>query len=271
MADTVIRLVIAEDEDSIRERIEKYIRTSTTVIDEVYSAATGQEALDLIFRYRPQIMLMDIQMPVKDGLKVLREATVAGVCPKTIILSGHEVFAYAQKAMRYGVADYLLKPCRSIEILQKLEYLALEAVPERGSHAAKKAQNPEKPAEVKQHAAKPESGSNRFVDEALRYLYEHYPEDVTQPVVAEWLGVTAGYLSSLFTRHLGCGFTECLNNIRVERACDYFVDNSIKTYEVAFRVGFKDEKYFSSMFKKIMGVTPSQYRAGLRSNSPSGR
>lgn len=250
MSGPVIRLVIAEDEDSIRERIEKYIRSHTTVIDEVYGAATGQEALDLIFRYHPQILLLDIQMPVKDGLKVLQEACAAGVRPKTIILSGHDAFRYAQKAIRYGVSDYLLKPCRSIELLQKLEYLALEAVPERAVPPAPEGDS--------------ETGGNRFVQDALRYMQEHYPEAITQPVVAQELGVSASYLSSLFTRHMGCGFAECLNKIRIERACDYFVDSAMKTYEVAFRVGFHDEKYFSNVFKKFMGVTPSQYRQGIR-------
>lgn len=246
MSNPIIRLVIAEDEDSIREKIENYIRKSSTVIDEVYGASTGQEALDLIFRYHPQILLLDIQMPLKDGIKVLQEATIAGVCPKTIILSGHDTFTYAQKAIRYGVSDYLLKPCRSIEILQKLEYLALEAVPEREI-----ANSPEEDTE---------SSGNRFVEDALQYMEEHYPEQITQPIVAEKLGVSAGYLSTLFTRHMNCGFTECLNKIRISRACDYFVDSGIKTYEVAYRVGFHDEKYFSNVFKKIMGVTPSQYR-----------
>lgn len=240
-----IRLLIAEDEDSIRSSISSYIQKNTRVFNEVLSAATGQEALDLILRYRPAAMLLDIQMPIKDGLTVLKEATAAGVCPKTIILSGHDAFSYAQKAIRYGVADYLLKPCRSTEILQKLEQLVAD-------------QPPQSPQPAQDDDS--EASGNRLVEEALRYMNEHYPEPITQPVVAEALGVTPGYLSTLFSRNVGSGFAECLNKLRIERACEYFVDEQIKTYEVAFRVGFHDEKYFSSVFKKMMGLTPSQYR-----------
>lgn len=248
-----VRLLIAEDEESIRGSIENYVRRSTTVFDEVLGAATGQEALDLIFRYRPQVMLLDIQMPVKDGLTVLKEATAAGVCPKTIILSGHDAFSYAQKAIRYGVADYLLKPCRAAEILQRLEQLVpAEAAGEPDAADALSGDG--------------EVAGNRLVEQALRYIEEHYPEPITQPVVAEALGVTPGYLSTLFTRSPGGGFAEQLNSIRIQRACDYFVDGQMKTYEVAFRVGFHDEKYFSSVFKKLMGVTPSQYRKSKKEN-----
>jgi two-component system response regulator YesN len=242
-----IRLLIAEDEDSIRVSIENYVRRHTVVFDEVFGAATGQEALDIIFRYRPRVMLLDIQMPLKDGPAVLKEATAAGACPKTIILSGHNDFSYAQKAIRYGVADYLLKPCRSTEILEKLERLAGEG--------------------REDDEARPDAGApagNRLVEDALHYMREHYPEPVTQPLVAQVLGVTPGYLSTLFTRHTGSGFSDCLNKIRIEHACDYYLDGQMKTYEIAFRVGFHDEKYFSSVFKKIMGVTPSQYRQSLR-------
>lgn len=239
-----VRLIIAEDEESIRTSIENYVRKNTSVFDEVYGAATGQEALDLIFRYHPQVMLLDIQMPIKDGLTVLKEATFADACPKTIILSGHDTFDYARKALRYNVFDYLLKPCRSTEILEKLEKLA-------GKTASK-------PAAANETGT--DTAGNRFVEQALHYMREHYPEPITQPIVAEALGVTPSYLSTLFTRNLGYGFAECLNKIRIERACDYFVDSQMKTYEVAYRVGFQDEKYFSNVFKKIMGLTPSQYR-----------
>lgn len=181
---------------------------------------------------------------------MLEEALSVGVCPRTIILSGHDAFSYAQRAIRYGVSDYLLKPCRSTEILEKLEALAVQEEAVTAQQA---------PAHDEEKADR-----NRLVADALRYMQEHYPEAVTQPMVAEALGVTPSYLSSLFSRYSANGFAECLGRIRIERACDYFVDGRMKTYEVAYRVGFQDEKYFSSVFKKIMGVTPSQYRKQIK-------
>ena len=113
-----IKLLIADDEDVIRNGITKYIQLHTERFDKIYLAQNGQEAIDIIFRDRPDIMLMDVQMPLKNGLEVMMEAQKAGILPETIILSGFDEFRYAQQALKVGAKDYLLKPCRSSEILQ---------------------------------------------------------------------------------------------------------------------------------------------------------
>ncbi len=237
-----IKLLIAEDEDSVRNSMKNFISAKADLVSEVFLAANGQEAIDAIFRHRPHIMLLDIQMPLKDGLTVMEEATAAGVCPKTIIMSGHDDFEYARKALRFNAVDYLLKPCRSTEILERIRLVAsgvLGGAPE----------------------SKPvRSSGNATVDAASAYMEEHYHEDLTLPHVAEQIGISPGYLSTLFSRAFGWGFADHLNHIRIERACDYYYDNRIKTYEVALKVGFKDEKYFSNVFKRIKGKSPSEYR-----------
>ena len=243
-----IRLLIAEDEDSIRENIENHIQQNARYIDEVYSVSNGQEAMDCLVRLSPQLMLLDIQMPLKDGIAVLKEATNAGICPRTVILSGHSDFRYAQQAIHYNVEDYLLKPCRASEMLQKLDGMAREI---KGDLARGK---PVADTDVKSRTG------NKLVEEAMEYIRMHYHKDIHLPLVAEAIGITPSYLSSLFTSHLNCGFVDYLNKIRIDRACAYFVDHKIKTYEVAYKVGFRGEKYFSSVFKKVMGVSPSEYR-----------
>ncbi|MDR1688287.1 MAG: response regulator [Clostridiales bacterium] len=246
---TTVKLLLAEDEDAIRESIQKYISAHTKVISEIYAAENGGQALDMIMRYRPEIMLMDIQMPLKSGLEVMREAIAAGVCPKTVILSGHDQFSYAQQALRLGAVDYLLKPCRAAEILEKLETLAREVC-----------------SAAEASAPKQDEGGKRvhsIVEKALTFMKEHYPENLTLPLVAEKTGVSPNYLSALFGKNVNMGFTDKLNEIRIERACDYFAAGGMRTYEVAYKVGFNDEKYFSSVFKKLKGASPSEYKKQL--------
>ena len=72
--------------------------------------------------------------------------------------------------------------------------------------------------------------------------------------------VTPPYLSTLFTKYENCGFIDYLNQFRVERAKMFLHDYGLKTYEVAYKVGFQDEKYFSRVFKRITGKSPSEYR-----------
>lgn len=238
-----MRLLIAEDEEKIRNGIENHIRSNTSCFDEIVSASNGQMAIDLIVQLRPQIMLLDIQMPVKDGLAVMREATQAGICPRTVILSGHGEFAYAQQALRYGAVDYLLKPCRASEILERLESLARQEFLDRQS--AGEAQ---------------EAQGNAMVRKAIAYMERHYPENISLSIVAEAIGISPNYLSTLFTRTEQGGFVDQLNKIRIDRARDYFQDGGVKTYEVAYKVGFRDEKYFATVFKKLTGMSPSEYK-----------
>ncbi|MDO5346072.1 MAG: response regulator [Lachnospiraceae bacterium] len=236
-----MKLLIAEDEDMIRNGMEKYIRLHTDRFDKIYLARNGQEAIDIIFKKRPEIMLLDIQMPGKDGIDVMKEAKSAGILPATIILSGYEEFRYAQQALRYGARCYLLKPSRSSDILKQIFEIADEI---SGS--------PQKPEE--------ESISSSIAERAKEYVEEYYHEELTLQRVADEVGISPGYLSTIFSQYLGVGFIDYLNQVRIGHACAYLKQKYFKTYEIAYKVGFQDEKYFTRVFKKIMGVTPSEYK-----------
>lgn len=94
----------------------------------------------------------------------------------------------------------------------------------------------------------------------MEYIKEHYAEDISLQSVAEKVGISGGYLSTLFSQNLNCKFIDYLNQVRIDRACVYLEQNFLKTYEIAYRVGFRDEKYFSKVFKKIKGLSPKEYR-----------
>ena len=238
-----IKLLIVDDEDTIRNGIAKYIQLHTDRFDKIYLASNGQEALDIIFRNKPDIMFLDVQMPLKDGIEVMQEAKRADILPYTMILSGYDEFKYCQQALRLGAKEYLLKPVRSSDILQMVNRAADELF---GRDENVKTQ----PTEEKNH----------LVELAKEYVEEHYYENLMLADVAQKVGVSAGYLSTLFQKQLSKGFVDYLNEIRIEHACTYLQQNYLKTYEIAYKVGFKDEKYFSKVFKKIKGQSPSEYR-----------
>lgn len=235
-------LLIADDEERVLRHMSSYIQKHTTCFGKVYCAKNGQEALDIIFQYQPDVLL-DVKMPVKSGLDVMREASAAGKCPKTVILSGYDTFSYAQQALRLGAVDYLLKPCRSTEVLKKLESIVEDQRP-REQVEAKKEGNP-------------------ITNAAVNYIQEHLSEEINQRIVAEQVGVSSSYLSTLFAQEFGYGFVDYLNKQRIQYACDYMHDSKMKIYEIAFRAGFRDEKYFSKVFKKVTGKSPSEYRKSL--------
>lgn len=240
-----LKLLIADDEDVIRCGVAKYIKLHTERFEQIYEAENGQEAIELLFAYQPDILLLDVQMPLKTGIDVMKEAKRAGLNPVVIILSGYDEFQYAQQAVRLGAKEYLLKPVRAKDILESLNRLADEYIG---------AENEEKD----------EIAENQLVKRAEDYILEHYMEPVTLNEVAEKLGVSKGYVSTLFTQNRKCGFVDYLNYVRVERACSYLEQNYFKIYEIAYKVGFQDEKYFAKVFKKIKSMSPKEYRTMKR-------
>ena len=122
-----MKLLVADDEDIIRHGVIKYIKLHTDRFDKIYEAENGQEAIDLLLKYQPDILLLDVQMPLKNGIDVMREAKRAGLHPIVVILSGYDEFNYAKQAIHYGAKEYLLKPVRAADILECLSHLADES------------------------------------------------------------------------------------------------------------------------------------------------
>lgn len=237
------KLLIVDDEDTIRNGIAKYIQLHTDRFDQICTASNGEEAVEIIFRSKPDIMILDMQMPIMDGIEVMREAERAGILPYTLVLSGYDEFRYCQQALRLGARDYLLKPVRSSDILNMVHEAADELF---GKDTLS----------IQEIAGE----KNKLVEIAREYVQEHYFEKISLTDVADKIGVTPGYLSTLFQKQLDKGFIDFLNEVRIERACTYLQQNYLKTYEIAYKVGFNDEKYFSKVFKKLKGCSPSEYK-----------
>ena len=103
-----------------------------------------------------------------------------------------------------------------------------------------------------------------ILKKAVDYLSSHYNEQVTLNEVAEHTYVSTYYISRMFKKELGKNFVDYLNEIRVENAKELLKDIRFKTYEVAEMVGIPDAHYFSKLFKKYEGVTPSEYRENVK-------
>ncbi len=100
----------------------------------------------------------------------------------------------------------------------------------------------------------------KLVNNALKYIEENYSDDLSLESVAQKVFVSAGYLSTIFKQVLQKNFVDSLHEIRIQKAKERLRDHHAKIYEIAVEVGYKDEKYFSQIFKKITGMTPNQFR-----------
>ncbi|GIP34804.1 response regulator [Paenibacillus sp. J2TS4] len=109
-------LMIVDDEVQLLDNMARNIPWEEHGIEVVATAGNGSEALRLFQINRPDIVLLDIQMPEIDGLTVAERITAIHPRVKIVILSGHDDFSYAQKALEYNVIKYLLKPAGFKEI-----------------------------------------------------------------------------------------------------------------------------------------------------------
>jgi two-component system response regulator YesN len=107
-----MKLLIADDDEQIREGIKEGIDWASLGIDEVISASNGIEALELFLSNLPEIVVTDIRMPGLDGLSFLKRIKEIKPITKVIILSGFSDFEYLKKAIQFGAVDYELKPIK---------------------------------------------------------------------------------------------------------------------------------------------------------------
>ncbi|MDF2669680.1 MAG: two component transcriptional regulator, AraC family protein [Paenibacillus sp.] len=115
-----MNLLIVEDELRLCNSLANNFAWETYGIEVIGMAHNGLQAIELLERRKPDIVILDIQMPGMDGLTLARHIQEQSPLTKMIILSGHDNFTYAQTALELGVVKYLLKPAGDEEILQSV-------------------------------------------------------------------------------------------------------------------------------------------------------
>jgi len=103
----MIKLLVVDDEIDIREFLANFFKKRKL---STYTASNGEEALRLLTKERPEIMLLDIKMPRMDGLEVLKRAKELDKNIKIIMITGREDKESEEKASRLGVVNYIHKP-----------------------------------------------------------------------------------------------------------------------------------------------------------------
>lgn len=253
------KLMIVDDEPNVVSGIKSVIDWQSNDIEVCATANDGQEAFDIMKEVKPDIALMDIKMPNMTGLELLQKLNENSSEIKVIFLSGYDDFDYARLALRYGASDYLLKPCMPDEILKSV--LKVKSTIERAKHTESLLEK----ADIKNNNNQVSANKNVNVvlRAALDYIHENYHTDLNLKTVADKVFITSGYLSLLFKQQLDINFVDYLNKYRIDMSKKLLADIKYKTYEVAYKVGFKDEKYFSQMFKKYTSQTPREFRNSI--------
>lgn len=238
-----LRVILVDDEIMIREGFKRLFDWEAHDCQVVGEAADGMEALAQIDALRPDIVIMDINIPIMNGLKVIQLSRMKHPDTAFVIVSGYDDFSYCREALRLQITDYILKPVNYEEFGTCIDNLKISLFERRVSVEAEQAQQEE-----------------RSITGITRYLQQHLAEEMSLTALAEVFHLNPQYISQLFKNEIGVGFLAYLTNIRMEKAKKLLLATSLSIAEVAEQSGYGDYRVFTKVFKKTEGITPSQYR-----------
>ncbi len=243
------RVILVDDEIRILEGLCKVVNWSDYNCQVVGTASSAEEGTRLIKALHPHILFTDICMPDQNGLSMVAGLRSEFPDMQVVILTGHRDFAFAQEAIRLGVARFLLKPSKMDEIREAIAFAT-----EKLDHLQPRISADEK----YQHAG------SFIVKQALSYMEKNYRQKLTLQEVADCCFVSQWHLSKLLNRYTEKSFYDILNAIRIERAKELLRDPKLKIGNISEQVGYADTAHFARTFKKHAGMSANEYRNSLK-------
>ncbi|MBS4210632.1 response regulator [Bacillus sp. FJAT-50079] len=236
------QILLVEDERWVRTAIRKTVEKTGLPFTVVHESKNGVDAYDWLTQNNVDIVLTDIRMPAMDGIALMGEVRRLELKTDVVIISGHDDFAYTQQAIRLGAFDYLLKPVELDGLNETLK-----------KWMAQKERIQEENQTMNVDELSP-------IEQVIQYMKTSISADFSLATAANMAHLSPSYFCKLFKKQTGTNFSDYVISIRMEEASRLLVHTSLRISEIADRLGYADLAYFSNSFKKVMGVTPSQYR-----------
>lgn len=261
----VCRILIADDEPIERMVVSKTIRGYFGDEVALFEAENGREAIAAFREHDCQIAVLDISMPGINGLEAAEEIRRENQTCSIIFLTAYDEFEFAKRAIRVRALDYLLKPSAKEDLIAVLEEAVWQS---SGGNPRGSVSNKDfsvdfsmKPKEAPEKDEKAESMKNQALAEHIRvYLETHYMEDISLQDAAEQLRYSDAYFCRFFKQNFDKSFIMYLSELRIEKAKELLADITVNIKDIGQKVGYRDSSYFTKVFKRITGVTPSEYR-----------
>jgi YesN/AraC family two-component response regulator len=267
-------VLLAEDHQIVREGFRSLLEYERD-IEVVGEVETGRQAVAIVKKLRPDVVLMDIAMPRLNGLEATRQIRRDFPDTKVVILSAYNDDAYVEQVMRQkptaaqfnrvatklkqnGVDgdDVALKDAyfKTAVVSQKKLDSTTHLLSIFAEHLSMKSNQ----IMMQQANAEPP-----VITRAKQYIQEHFIEELSLERLAAAVHTSTFYFCKLFKKATGINFNQYVARTRAEKAKNLLLNLNLRISEIAYEVGFQSLTHFNRMFKKIVGQSPTEYRAQL--------
>ncbi|MGB8452545.1 MAG: response regulator [Anaerocolumna sp.] len=245
----IFSVIVVEDEKLIAKNIAKNIELINSNFKVIGIESNGEDALNFIKQQTPNVIFTDIQMPVMDGIELIKQISEYNNYIKCIVLSGHDDFAYAKSAIEYGVFAYLLKPVNLDELSNILKRLELTFLSTHEMFASAQ--------------KSPSYNSEEIAVLVKKYIEQNYQHPIDLNIIADNFSFSPSYLTKIFVKYTNITPSKYILNYRINIAKQLLGDFSLTINIVANMVGYTDPFHFSKSFKQVAGISPASYREEL--------
>ena len=271
---TMYKMLIVNDESSQSQSLLHTLREEfDNFLSDVQTATTEQETIQKNRKYMPDFIVMDVDLEKESWMETIRQVREENGYSQIILITVYDCF---DRAVSLKVNDYLLRPLRLNTLTDSLlrlvdnisEYRkksdyerkirkdyekasdALERIKEKYTHLIKTDEEDE----VKSIPASDVVG---MTDD---YILKNYNKNITLEELAGEISMSRYHLCRVYREKTGVNFTNTLADIRILKSKELIIESDMAIRDVALSVGYTDASYFSRLFKKVTGITPTEYR-----------
>jgi CheY-like chemotaxis protein len=253
----IYRLLVVEDNVELLMLMYQLLKSSYRV----YTAKNGHEALDIIHEKELDLIISDVMMPEMNGYELTK--TIKGDPNYShlpiILLTAKTQEEDEQEALLLGADEYLTKPFRLKDLRLRIDNI----IENRKRIQAEYHQGTAD--EARRIVAAPKSPDEEFLSRVLGCIYSHLDDDsYDRDALAADMGASASTIYNRLRSITGLNCSGFIRDVRLKEAHRLATsDPTLRVSDLAYKVGFRDPRYFSTCFKKQFGMLPKEYMENL--------
>lgn len=253
------KLLVVEDNVELLMLMQQLLRHNYRV----YTAQNGREALQVVHSTDLDLIISDVMMPEMNGYE-LTEAVKSDQDYShlpIILLTAKIQDTDREEALKVGADDYIAKPFRLSDLQLRIDNIIANR--QRIQREFKQ----QTIAETKQKVQETPSPDNEFLKRAIQCVNDHLDDaDFDRDAFAREMGASQSTLYNKLRATTGMNVSSFIRNIRMKAIDDIIRQQpDLRVSDLAYKVGFKDPKYFATTFKKEFGMQPKEYLEKMRS------